>query len=143
MIDIVTANLEVHTKGNTDIIDITDQVLNEVRSRKFTEGSVLIFVSGATSAVTTIEFEPALIKDYTTFFEKLAPSNVAYIHDETWNDRNGYSHLRASLQGASLTIPFYDSKLLLGTWQQVVLIDFDNTPRSRKVVIQITGKKDR
>ncbi|MFO7444780.1 MAG: secondary thiamine-phosphate synthase enzyme YjbQ [Ignavibacteriaceae bacterium] len=141
MIEILTTTLEFETKGLTDIIDITDQIHNEIKSRQFSEGNVLIFGSGSTSGITTIEYEPGLLKDYPAFFEKIIPSNISYFHDETWNDANGYSHVRASLQGCSLTVPFKDGKLLLGTWQQIVLIDFDNTPRKRKLVLQITGKK--
>jgi len=143
MIDISTSILEIKTKGNTDIIDITDQIHNEIIHQKFSEGSVLVSVSGATSGITTIEYEPGLLKDYPQFWEKIAPSNIPYSHNETWNDGNGFSHVRASLQGNAVTIPFVEGKMLLGTWQQVVLIDFDITPRKRKIVIQITGKRDR
>ena len=94
---------------------------------------------GATAGVTTIEFEPGLLQDYTTFFEKIVSSSTTYHHDETWHDGNGFSHIRASLQGASFTVPFLNKQMLLGTWQQIILIDFDNRPRNRKVIVQISG----
>lgn len=104
------------------------------------EGNVLIFAPGSTAGITTMEYEPGLIQDYPEFFEKIIPSNTIYHHDETWHDANGYSHIRASLQGASLTIPFYESKLMLGTWQQIIFIDFDNRSRNRNVILQFIGK---
>ena len=99
-----------------------------------------VFISGSTAAVTTIEYEPGLVKDLPEIFEKIAPAGKRYHHDDTWHDGNGYAHVRAALLGPSLTIPFSDGKLHLGTWQQVVLIDFDNRPRKREVVVQITGE---
>jgi secondary thiamine-phosphate synthase enzyme len=101
---------------------------------------VLIFVPGSTAGVTTIEYEPGLLQDYPAFFEKIIPSDVNYRHNETWHDGNGHSHIRAALQGASFTVPFSGRKLLLGTWQQIILVDFDARPRDRKVVVQLTGK---
>ena len=104
------------------------------------EGNILVFVPGATAGITTIEYEPGLLKDYPELMEKIIPSNKNYHHDMTWHDGNGFSHLRAALQGASFQVPFSDGNLLLGTWQQIILIDFDNRSRSRKVIVQITGK---
>jgi secondary thiamine-phosphate synthase enzyme len=138
--DIITESFSLSTKGNTDILDITQDVQQKINSSGFSEGNVLVFVSGSTAGVTTIEFEPGLRKDYPAFFEKVIPSNITYQHDETWHDGNGHSHVRAALQGASLTIPFKNSILLLGTWQQIVCIDFDNRPRKRNITVQITGK---
>ena len=138
--DIITESFSLSTKGNTDILDITQDVQQKINSSGFSEGNVLVFVSGSTAGVTTIEFEPGLRKDYPAFFEKVIPSNITYQHDETWHDGNGHSHVRASLQGASLTIPFKNSILLLGTWQQIVCVDFDNRPRKRNITVQITGK---
>jgi secondary thiamine-phosphate synthase enzyme len=138
--DIITESFSLSTKGNTDILDITQDVQQKINSSGFSEGNVLVFVSGSTAGVTTIEFEPGLRKDYPAFFEKVTPSNITYQHDETWHDGNGHSHVRASLQGASLTIPFKNSILLLGTWQQIICIDFDNRPRKRNITVQITGK---
>ncbi|MCB0732615.1 MAG: secondary thiamine-phosphate synthase enzyme YjbQ [Ignavibacteriae bacterium] len=136
---ISTNSFSVSTKGFTDIIDITNQVQNEVNSSEISEGNVLVFVPGATAGITTIEFEPGLLKDYPEFMEKLVPSNKNYHHDMTWHDGNGFSHLRASLQGASFQVPFKDKNLLLGTWQQIILVDFDNRSRNRKVIVQIMG----
>jgi secondary thiamine-phosphate synthase enzyme len=138
--DIITESFSLSTKGNTDILDITQDVQQRINSSGFSEGNVLVFVSGSTAGVTTIEFEPGLRKDYPAFFEKVIPSNITYQHDETWHDGNGHSHVRAALQGASLTIPFKNSILLLGTWQQIICIDFDNRPRKRNITVQITDK---
>ena len=136
-----THSISVKTRGNTDIIDITNEVQEKISSSDFVEGSVLVFAGGSTAGITTIEYEPGLLKDYPEFFEKLVPSNKNYQHDNTWHDGNGYAHIRAALQGASFTIPFSKGKMLLGTWQQIILIDFDNRPRTRNIVVQITGKK--
>lgn len=138
--NIITESFLVSTKGFNDIIDITNEVQSEVTESGFSEGNVLVFASGATAGITTIEFEPGLLKDYPEFMEKIVPSNKNYHHDMTWHDGNGFSHVRASLQGASFQVPFKDGRLLLGTWQQIVFIDFDNKSRSRKVITQIIGK---
>ena len=138
--EIITSSFSVNTKGYTDIIDITDHVQNKLKDAGLQEGSVLIFVSGSTAGITTIEYEPGLLKDYPEFFEKIIPSKQNYHHDDTWHDGNGYAHVRASLQGASFTVPFSAGKLLLGTWQQIILVDFDNRPRSRNIITQFTGQ---
>lgn len=140
--NISTHSFEVKSKGKTDIIDVTDHVQSIIQTYNYNEGSALVFVGGATAGITTIEFEPGLLKDYPEFFEKILPSNSVYKHDETWHDGNGFSHIRAALQGASFTVPFVHGELLLGTWQQIVLVDFDNRPRTRKVVVQIIGTKE-
>ena len=139
--EIETLSFQVNTKGNNDIVDITDNVESQINSSGFSEGQVLVFVGGSTAGITTIEYEPGLLKDYPKFFEKIIPSNISYHHDNTWHDGNGYAHVRAALQSASLTIPFKDKRLLLGTWQQIILVDFDNRSRNRKIIVQITGKK--
>ena len=141
MVEIGTYSLRKSTKGNCDIIDITDEVNSLVKENNFNEGSVLIFVGGSTAGVTTIEYEPGLRKDYPKFFDRIAPVNISYDHDNTWHDGNGHSHVRASIQGASLTVPFSKGRLLLGTWQQIILVDFDNRSRSREIAVQITGSK--
>ncbi len=138
---IETHSLKLKSKGNCDIIDITSQVQEIISNRNFSEGNVLIFVVGSTAALTTIEYEPGLLKDYPQLFNKLIPENQTYHHDQTWQDGNGHSHLRASLQKPSLSIPFKDGKLLLGTWQQIIFIDFDNRSRNREIVIQTFGNK--
>ena len=135
-----TYSFAMETKGFNDIIDITSQVKLLLDESPFSEGSILVFVPGATAGITTIEYEPGLLQDYPKFFEKIIPMSETYQHDETWHDGNGFSHIRASLQGASFTVPFLDKEMLLGTWQQIILIDFDNRPRSRKVIVQINGE---
>lgn len=136
-----TVKIYVDTKGNTDIVDITESIENKLKESSFIEGNVLVFVVGSTAGITTIEYEPGLIKDYPAFLERIIPRNIRYFHDETWHDGNGHSHVKAALQGGSLTIPFTAGKLLLGTWQQIILIDFDNRPRKREIIIQISGIK--
>ncbi len=137
--EIITKEFSVTTKGNTEIIDITENIERLLKKTLLTEGSVLAFVPGATAGITTIEYEPGLLHDYPNFFERIIPSKGKYLHDETWHDGNGYSHVRAALQGASFTVPFKEGKLLLGTWQQIIFIDFDNRPRKRRVITQFTG----
>jgi len=139
--EIETFSINISTKGNCDIIDITAEVGKLVSNNNFNEGNVLIFASGSTAGVTTIEYEPGLLKDYPKFFDKIIPSNASYEHDNTWHDGNGHSHVRAAIQGASLTVPFSNGRLLLGTWQQVIVVDFDNRSRRREIVVQIMGNK--
>ncbi|MCF8261230.1 MAG: secondary thiamine-phosphate synthase enzyme YjbQ [Melioribacteraceae bacterium] len=137
---IFTSDFTLSTNGNTDIIDITADVFKILRQSQTREGNILVFGPGATVGITTIEFEPGLQKDYPAFFEKLAPANVQYFHNDTWHDENGHSHIRAALQGASLTVPFKHGEMILGTWQQIIFIDFDNRPRQRKVIVQVIGE---
>jgi len=137
---IITNNFNVKTKGFTDIIDITSEIQKKVDESGFKEGNVLVFVPGATAGITTIEYEPGLLKDYPEFMEKIVPSNKSYHHDMTWHDGNGFSHIRAALQGSSFQVPFSKGTLLLGTWQQIILTDFDNRGRTRKVITQIIGE---
>ena len=132
--------IKISTNGDKDIIDLTPRVAESVTQSEIRDGVVLVFVPGSTAAITTIEYEPGLLQDLPEFFEETIPAGKAYHHDQTWGDANGFSHLRAALQGPSLTIPFDDGKLLLGTWQQVVLAEFDNRPREREIIIQITGE---
>ncbi len=141
--DVETHFISINSKGNNDIIDITDEIRTIISSSDFKEGSALIFVGGATAGITTIEYEPGLLQDYPAFFEKIIPSKNNYQHNETWHDGNGHAHVRAALQGASFTVPFLDKNLLLGTWQQIILIDFDNRARKRKVTVQLTGIKEK
>jgi len=141
MVEIGTYSIHKSTRGNCDIIDITDEVQSLIQKNDFDEGNVVIFAGGSTAGITTIEYEPGLRKDYPNFFEKIIPSNVNYEHDNTWHDGNGHSHIRASIQGASFTVPFAEGRLLLGTWQQIILVDFDNRSRSRKITVQIIGNK--
>lgn len=137
---IITEKFRVSTKGHTDVIDITKTVGQLVTKHKLKTGNVTVFVSGSTAGVTTVEYEPGLVKDLPEAFERIAPTGKRYHHDATWGDNNGYAHVRASLLGPSLTVPFHDGDLQLGTWQQVVLIDFDDRPRERSVVVQLVGE---
>ena len=139
--EIETCSINISTKGNCDIVDITDKVGNLITKNNFIEGNVVIFAGGSTAGVTTIEYEPGLLKDYPNFFEKIIPSNINYEHDNTWHDGNGHSHVRAAIQGVSFTVPFSEGRLLLGTWQQIIFIDFDNRARKREITVQIMGKK--
>ena len=137
--DLVTVSIDVATHGDSHMIDVTLRVQDVVARHGFREGQALVFVPGSTAALTTVEFEPGLEKDLPAAFERIAPRGMRYEHEEAWHDDNGHSHVRASLLGPSLTVPFREGQLLLGTWQQIVLIDFDTRPRRREVVVQLTG----
>ena len=137
---IIQKKLKVSTKGFNDIQDITPFLREYLRDSGLKDGHIIVFVPGATGGVTTIEYEPGLLMDFPELMEKLAPMNATYHHDNTWHDGNGYAHLRASLIGPSITIPFEKRQLVLGTWQQVILLDFDNRPRSRELHIQLNGE---
>jgi secondary thiamine-phosphate synthase enzyme len=137
---IMTRKINLKTKGSGDLVNITETIFRLVQDSNLKNGSVTVFNVGSTAAITTFEFEPGMIKDMQELYEKLVPSDQHYHHDDTWGDANGFSHLRAALQGPCLAIPFEDRTLLLGTWQQVVLAEFDNRPRQRKVIVQIMGE---
>ncbi len=137
---VVTKKISLQTKGQCDIIDITHQVEQQVAATNINSGTATLFVTGSTAGVSTIEFEPGLLTDFKNMWERNVPQNIPYEHDRRWGDGNGYSHIRASLLGASLVIPFTDKKLTVGTWQQIVLVDFDNRPRSRQIILQIIGE---
>ena len=136
---VVTKRINLQTKGECDIIDITPQVEQQVAEVGINNGTVTLFVSGSTAGISTIEFESGLLSDFQGMWERNIPKNIPYNHDRRWGDGNGYSHVRASLLGASLVVPFNDKRLTLGTWQQIVLVDFDNRPRSRQIILQIMG----
>lgn len=133
----ITERFSISTKGFTDIINITNQLQQIISSHKLDQAQVLVYVSGSTASITTMEYEPGLIKDIPEVLENLIPQNKSYHHDETWNDGNGYAHVRASVFGSSKTFPVMNSEIVLGTWQQVVLMDFDNKPRTRSIIVQI------
>ena len=137
---VVTKRIGLKTKGDCHIIDITRQVAQEVAGSGLKDGTVTVFVTGSTGGVTTVEYESGLISDLRDLFDRLAPSNISYQHNLRWGDGNGHAHVRASLVGPSLTVPFVDQKLTLGTWQQIVFVDFDNRPRSRELVLQLMGE---
>lgn len=137
---IVTEKLHTKTKGHTDVVDLTQKLADLLSKTRLKDGSMTVFAVGSTAGITTVEYEPGLIKDLPEAFERIAPSGKRYHHDATWGDNNGYSHVRASTVGPTLVVPFSDRRLLLGTWQQVVLLDFDNRPRQREVVVQFVGE---
>ncbi len=137
---VITKNISLQTKGECDIIDITSPVQQQLSETEIKDGTVTVFITGSTAGVTTIENEPGLISDFKEMWERVVPKNVEYRHDRALGEGNGYSHVRASLLGASLVVPFNDKKLALGTWQQLVVVDFDNRPRSRQVLLQIMGE---
>ncbi len=137
--DIVTFRLHEQTRGFCDIIDVTPKVRQALGETGLRNGLASLFVSGSTAALTTVEYEPGLVKDLSELFERLIPSGKRYHHDDRWGDDNGFSHLRASLVGPSLQVPVADGELVLGTWQQIVLADFDNRARSREIVVQFMG----
>ena len=142
MITIETKKITESTAGFCDIIDITAKLKEHVRTAQIRAGTATLFVSGSTAALTTIEHEPGLVRDLKEFVEKLIPSDRRYHHDDRWGDDNGFSHLRASLFGPSLAIPIENGAPSLGTWQQVVLLDFDNRPRTREIIVQLIGEKE-
>jgi len=139
---IFTAKLTQKTQGFCDIVDITAKVQDLVKKEKIQRGQATLFVSGSTAALTTIENESGLVQDLKEFVEKLIPSDRRYHHDARWGDDNGFSHLRASLFGPSLAVPIENGRPLLGTWQQVVLLDFDNRPRTREITVQLIGESE-
>ena len=140
MMTVSTQYLKFPTKGNTDIVDITDRVSDALLRSGLTDGIVTVFAPGATGAVTTIEYESGLIADFKGMLERIAPQDIEYMHNLRWGDGNGHSHVRASLLGPGLTVPFIDGRLQLGTWQQIVFIDLDNRQRDRKLIVQIVGE---
>jgi secondary thiamine-phosphate synthase enzyme len=137
---VITRTITVRSHGENDMIDITPQISEATKATMIQDGIVTIFVSGSTAAVTTIEYEPGLKKDFPKMLARIAPSEIEYEHDNTWHDGNGHSHVRASLIGPSLTVPFNNTGLMLGTWQQIVLLEMDTRPRERKIVLQIIGE---
>ena len=136
---IFTDTVSVSSQGFTDILDITGLVQQAVTQSGVREGSALVFLPGSTGAITTIEFESGAISDLRNALERLAPMDIHYEHDKRWGDGNGFSHVRSALMKTSFQIPVYKGSLALGTWQQVIFIDFDNRPRKRDLVVQVTG----
>jgi secondary thiamine-phosphate synthase enzyme len=133
-------SISLNTQGNADIRDITDQVARTILQSGLKDGTVTIFCPSSTSALTTIEYESGALGDLRRLFDEVAPPDREYTHNQRWHDGNGHSHVRAALLGASLTVPFVDGQLTLGTWQQIIYVDFDNRPRQRKLVVQIIGE---
>jgi secondary thiamine-phosphate synthase enzyme len=137
---VVSKTIQVSSKGENDIIDITQELSNVVKGSNIENGTVTFFVSGSTAAITTIEYEPGLIADFPEMLSRIVPKNIEYKHDNAWHDGNGHSHVRASLLGPSLTVPVIHGNLTLGTWQQIVLLEMDTRPRNRNVILQIMGE---
>jgi secondary thiamine-phosphate synthase enzyme len=141
MINLETHSIEFSTQGNTHLVDITDKVQNILSQSGFSEGNITLFAIGSTAGLSTVEYEPGLVHhDVAEMYQKIAPYGFAYKHNQTWGDDNGAAHLRSTLTGSSLVIPFIHNKLILGTWQQIIFIDFDTRSRSRKVIVQVLGK---
>ncbi len=137
---VVTRDITLQSRGNCDIIDITSEVARHVEKSATDNGIVTLFVVGSTAGLTTIEYEPNLVSDFKDMWDRVIPQGIPYEHDKTWGDGNGHSHVRASTLGASLAVPFMKKRLALGTWQQIIFVDFDNRPRARKIAIQILGE---
>lgn len=137
---IQTKIIEVKTKGFTDIVDLSDEIQKFLSETKIQDGTLIVFVPGSTAGITTLEYEPGLKKDIPAFLEKILPYRYNYEHHKTWHDDNGSAHIRAALIGPSESVPIIDGKLACGTWQQVVLIDFDTSARTRKVILQVVGR---
>jgi secondary thiamine-phosphate synthase enzyme len=135
-----TSSLSLNTRGNADIHDITDQIASAVSESDLKTGTVTIFCPSSTSGVTTIEYESGALSDLRRLFDEIIPQNREYAHNARWHDGNGHSHVRAALLGPSLTIPFVEGQLTLGTWQQVIYVDFDNKPRRRDLILQLIGE---
>ena len=135
-----TESISLSTRGNADIQDITDQITNAVSKSGLSSGTATVFCPSSTSALTTIEFEGGALSDLRRLFDEIIPVNREYAHNERWHDGNGHSHVRAALLGPSITIPFADGQLTLGTWQQIIYVDFDNRPRQRQLIVQLIGE---
>lgn len=136
---VVTESISFRTRGNGEVVDVTDQVARKVADSELTDGTITIFSPSATSSLTTMEYESGAVTDLQALFERLVPQNAEYRHNLRWGDGNGHSHARAALFGPSLTVPFVNQRLTLGTWQQIVFLDFDVRPHDRKLVLQIIG----
>lgn len=137
---VYTGTIRLSTKGHSDMHDLTPKVQDIVRASGLQDGIVTVFCPSSTSGVTTIEFESGALSDLKRLFEEIAPEDREYAHNLRWGDGNGYAHVRAALLGPSLTVPFRGGRLLLGTWQQITFIDFDNRPRQREIIVQVVGE---
>ena len=137
---VITKQIKISSKSENDIINVTEQVADAISESGISNGTITVFVSGSTGAITTIEYEPGLVKDFPEMLSRVAPDDINYEHEQRWHDGNGRSHVKASLVGPSLTIPFKDGQLLLGTWQQIVFLELDTRARTRTLVLQIIGE---
>jgi len=137
---VINKTIRLSTRGDCDMVDITAEIAGEIKKSNINNGIATIFISGSTAGITTIEYEDGLISDFEDMWKRHVPSNIPYQHNQRWGDGNGHAHVRASLQGPSLVVPFADKKMMLGTWQQIIVVDFDNRPRSREVILQLLGE---
>ena len=137
---VITKQIKISSKSENDIINITEQVADAISESGISNGTITVFVSGSTGAITTIEYEPGLVNDFPEMLSRIAPDDINYEHEQRWHDGNGRSHVKASLVGPSLTVPFKDRQLLLGTWQQIVFLELDTKARTRTLVLQIIGE---
>ncbi len=137
---VITKQIKISSKSENDVIDITEQVADAISESGISNGTITVFVSGSTGAITTIEYEPGLVKDFPEMLSRISPDDINYEHEQRWHDGNGRSHVKASLVGPSLTVPFKDGQLLLGTWQQIVFLELDTRARTRTLVLQIIGE---
>jgi len=137
---VITKQIKISSKSENDIIDITERVADAISESGISNGTITVFVSGSTGCITTIEYEPGLVKDFPEMLSRIAPDDINYYHEQRWHDGNGRSHVKASLVGPSLTIPFKDGQLLLGEWQQIVFLELDTRARTRTLVLQIIGE---
>jgi secondary thiamine-phosphate synthase enzyme len=135
-----TFSISLSTRGNADVHDITVQVASNVAQSGLKDGTVTVFCPSSTSGVTTIEYETGALNDLRRLFDEIIPANREYAHNARWGDGNGHSHIRASILGPSLTVPFVNGRLILGTWQQIIYVDFDNRPRKRELILQVIGE---
>ncbi len=138
-LQVISKTLRVNTRGNNDVQDLTRSLAELIHNADMRNGTATLFVQGSTAGLTTIEFEPGVVTDISEMFERIAPDTISYKHEARWRDGNGHSHVRAALLGPSIVVPFIEGKLTIGTWQQVVLVDFDNRPRQREIVVQFIG----
>lgn len=136
---VITKQINKSTKGFNDIIDLTSDIESFISDEHLQEGQMLVFINGATAAISTVEYEPGLLKDIPNVLERIAPMNDRYYHNDTWHDGNGYAHIRATLMSPMIIVPVYKNRLIRGTWQQIILLDFDNRPRQRTITLQFTG----
>jgi len=137
---VYSSTFQIKTDGFNDVKEITQKVEGAIGISKVSNGIATVFVPGSTAGITTIEFEPGVIEDLKKAIERIAPQNIHYNHDARWGDGNGFAHVRASLLGPSLSVPIVDGDLQLGTWQQIILIDFDNRSRTREIFVQVIGE---
>ena len=137
---VITKMVQLRSSIENDIINVTDQISGALKEHELQNGIITVFIAGSTAAVTTIEYEPGLRHDFPKMLSRIVPKDIQYHHDDTWHDGNGHSHVRASLVGPSLTVPFSNGNLILGTWQQIVVIEMDTKPRKRILTLQILGE---